>query len=74
MKCAHPTTGTQKSPKYDYDREDISGFDIIENSKNGKTYEYQIANDKVNGNRLIHINNYLKCKWINCSNTKIQIG
>ena len=26
---------------------------------------------KENGNRIIHINNYLKCKWIKCSNQKI---
>ena len=27
-----------------------------------------------NGNRNIHINNYLKCKWIKCSNQKTQTG
>ena len=53
-------TGTKKTSKYDYDREDISGFDIIENSKNGKTYEYQIANDKVNGNKFYMVKDITK--------------
>ena len=53
-------TGTKKSPKYDYEREDIKGFDIIQNSKNGKTYEYQIANDKVNGNKFYMVKDITK--------------
>ena len=44
--------GLQKEPRYDYVRNDINKFNIIENSKNGKTYEYQIANDKINGNKF----------------------
>ena len=31
-------------------------------------------NNKVNGNRVILINNYLKCKWIKCSNQKTKVG
>jgi hypothetical protein len=53
-------TGTKKSSQYDYDREDISGFDIIENSKKGKTYEYQIANDKANGNKFYMVKDTTK--------------
>ena len=25
-----------------------------------------------NGNRIMHTNNYLKCKWIKCTNQKTQ--
>ena len=27
-------------------------------------------NNKVNGNGTVLINNYLKCKWVECSNQK----
>ena len=53
-------TGTKKSSKYDYDREDISGFDIIENTKNGKNYEYQIAKDNANGNKFYMVKDITK--------------
>ena len=53
-------TGNKKTSKYDYEREDIKGFDIIQNSKNGKMYEYQIANDKVNGNKFYMVKDITK--------------
>ena len=28
----------------------------------------ETQNKKVNGNRITHINNYVKCKWIKCPN------
>ena len=31
-------------------------------------------NNKVNGNEIIFINNYLKCKWVKCSNQKTKTG
>ena len=37
-----------------------------------KAYKKQIQNNKVNGNRIILSNNYLKCKWVKCSNQKTQ--
>ena len=27
-----------------------------------------------NGNRIIHVDNYLKCKWIKCINQKTKIA
>ena len=30
--------------------------------------------NKVNGNRTILINNYLKCKWVECLNQKTETG
>ena len=53
-------TGVKKDSKYDYAREDISKFDIIQNSKNGKIYEYQIANDKINGNKFYMVKDTTK--------------
>ena len=41
-------TGQKKPNRYDYAREDIDNFDIIENIKDGKIYEYQIAKDHSN--------------------------
>ena len=34
----------------------------------------QIQNIFKNGNKDIHIGNYLKCKWIKCSNQKTYTG
>ena len=31
-------------------------------------------NNKVNGNVTIPINNYLKCKWVECPNQKTKTG
>jgi len=31
-------------------------------------------NPKVNGNGIILINNYLKCKWVECPNQKTETG
>ena len=31
-------------------------------------------NNEVNGNRIILINNYLKCKWVECPNQKTKTG
>ena len=39
-----------------------------------KGLQIQNLNNKINGNRLIHINSYLKCKWTKCSNQNIQIA
>ena len=39
-------------------------------TKERKALQNQIQNNKVNGNRIIHINNYLECKWTKCSNEK----
>ena len=39
-----------------------------------KGLQIQNPNNKINGNRIIHINSYLKCKWNKCSNQKIQIA
>ena len=39
-------TGRKMQNRYDYAREDIDDFEIIENVKDGKIYEYQIAKDK----------------------------
>ena len=30
--------------------------------------------NKVNGNGIIFINNYLKCEWVKCSNQKTKTG
>ena len=32
----------------------------------------RIQNNKVNGNKTIPINNYLKCKWVECPNQKTK--
>ena len=37
-----------------------------------KGLQKQTQNNKINCNRIIHINNYLKCKWIKCLNQKTQ--
>ena len=37
-----------------------------------KGLQKQTQNNKVNCNRIIHINNYLKCKRIKCLNQKTQ--
>ena len=34
----------------------------------------ETQNKKVNGNRITHINNYLKCKWTKRSNKKTGTG
>ena len=39
-----------------------------------KGLQKQTQNNKVNGNRIRYINNYLKYKWIKCSNQKKQTG
>ena len=35
-----------------------------------KHQQKQIQNNEQNGNKNIHIDNYLKCKWIKCSTQK----
>ena len=48
--------GIKKNDRYDYARDDISNFNIIENNLKGKTYEYQIAQDKAqNINKFYNI-------------------
>ena len=39
-----------------------------------KFYKLKLQNNKVNGNRIILINNYLKCKWVECPNQKTKTG
>ena len=41
---------------------------------NRKGVETQTQNNKVNGNGIILINNYLKCKWVECRNQKTKTG
>ena len=38
--------------------------------KHRKGLETGNQNNKVNGNGIILINNYLKCKWVECPNQK----
>ena len=42
--------------------------------KHRKGLETQTQNNKINGNRIILINNYLKCKWVECPNQKTKTG
>ena len=44
------------------------------NTREGKEPQKQTQNNLENGNRNIQIANYLKCKWIKCSNQKTQTG
>ena len=44
------------------------------NTREGKDLQKQTQNNSENGNRNIHIDNYLKCKWIKCSNQKTYTG
>ena len=44
------------------------------NTRERKYLQNQTTNNKVNSSRLIHIHNYLKCKWMKCSNQKTQTG
>ena len=39
-----------------------------------KDLQKQTQNNQENGNRNIHFDNYLKCKWVKCSNQKTQTG
>ena len=51
---------------------------IREENKRGreekKTYKNTSKTMKKNGNKNIHIDDYLKHKWIKCSNQKAQAG
>ena len=42
--------------------------------KHRKGLQTQTQNNKVNGNGIILINNYLKCKWVECPNQKTKTG
>ena len=42
------------------------------NTREGK--DLQKIHLKENGYRIVHIDNYLKCKWIECANQKTQTG
>ena len=48
-------SGQKMRPRYDYPRDDISSFEIINNSYNNKDYEYQIARDNIQGNKFYNI-------------------
>ena len=37
-------------------------------------YKLKPKNNKVNGNGIILINNYLKCKWIGCPNQRQRLA
>jgi len=40
----------------------------------GNTEKVYKLNNKVNGNGIIFINNFLKYKWVECSNQKTKTG
>ena len=42
--------------------------------KHKNDVQTQTPNNKVNGNGIILINNYLKCKWVECPNQKTKTG
>ena len=42
------------------------------NTRERKDLQKQTQNNQENASRNICINNYLKCKWIKCSNQEIQ--
>ena len=42
--------------------------------KHRKGVNTQTQNNKVRGNRIILISNYLKCKWVECPNQKTKTG
>ena len=42
--------------------------DLLQTGKTEKVYKLKTQNNKVNGNGIILINNYLKCKWAECPN------
>ena len=42
--------------------------------KHNKGVYTQTQNNKVNGNGMILINNYLKHKWVECPNQKTKTG
>ena len=42
--------------------------------KHRKDIKTRTPNNKVNGNGIILINNYLKCKWVECPNQKTKTG
>ena len=41
-----------------------------ETQEKEKTYKELTQNNEENGNRITHIDNYLKYKWIKCTNQK----
>ena len=42
--------------------------------KHRKGLQKNPPKNKVNGNGILLINNYLKCKWVKCSNQKTKTG
>ena len=62
-------THTQKKKQPKHNTKD-SHQTTIENRRKEEDQQKQIQNKQENGNRNIHINNDLKCKWIQCSNQK----
>ena len=50
----------------------LKGLTYPVNTRERKDLQKQTQINQENANRNIHINNYLKCKWIKCTNQKIQ--
>ena len=44
----------------------------VGNKEKKRNYKDKPITIKKNGNRNIHIDNYLKCEWIKCCNQKTQ--
>ena len=48
--------------------------DLLQTGNTERLYKHEPQNNKVNGNGTIPINNYLKCKWVECPNQKTKTG
>ena len=48
--------------------------DLLWTGNTERVYKLEPKTNKVNGNRIVLINNYLKCKWVKCSNQKTKTG
>ena len=50
----------------------LKGLTYPVNTREREDLQKQTPNNQENANRNIRINNYLKYKWIKCTNQKIQ--
>ena len=48
--------------------------DLLKTGNTERLYKHEPQNNKVNGNGTIPINNYFKCKWVECPNQKTKTG
>ena len=48
--------------------------DLLQTGNTEKLYKREPHNSKLNGNATIPINNYPKCKWVECPNQKTKTG